>query len=237
MNFHKVKVERVSVRVAQQIVDLIRAGVFKVGDKLPPEAELAKRMGVSRPSIREALSALAAVGLIEAKPGSGNFVRNGRLSAEEIGGQAIFILESEASCLEIMEARQLLEPPIASLAARNRTEQDIERLKAIRIEMDALAKQGDFDPYLDSDKRFHLALVEATGNLLILNVLSPLINTMDQKLYREFTRDYYLKDQMELKAVSALHEGIFRAIIAQDEEQAAIWMQKHWKRMEKVKIE
>lgn len=234
MNFHKVKIERVSVRVAQQIVNLIREGVFKVGDKLPPEAELAKQMGVSRPSIREALSALAAVGLVEAKPGSGNFVRNGRIPPEEIGGQAIFILESEASCLEIMEARELLEPPIASLAARKRTEQDIERLKAIRAEMDTLAKRGDFDSYFDSDKRFHLALIEATANLLLLNVISPLINTMDQKLYREFTQNYYLKGQLELEAVSALHESILEAIIAQDGDLAAARMQEHWRRMQEV---
>lgn len=231
MKLQRVKTERISVRVAQQIVDLIREGVYKVSDKLPPEAELAKQMGVSRPSVREALSALAAVGLVKAKPGSGNFVRNGLISAKEIGDQAILILESEASCLEIMEARQLLEPPIASLAAQKRTERDIERLKAIRVEMDALAGQGDFCPYLDSDKRFHLALIEVAGNLLLLNVVSPLINTMDQKLYREFTQNYYLKDRLELETVSALHGGILEAVITQDSQLAAARMQEHWRKM------
>ncbi|MBC7098970.1 FadR family transcriptional regulator, partial [Candidatus Bipolaricaulota bacterium] len=139
--FKKVTPAKASVAVAEQIVEAIKKGVLAVGSKLPSENELAEQMGVSRPTVREALSALAAVGLIESRPGSGNFVRN---PASSIVQEALLILESESSCLEIMEARGLLEPPVAGLAAQKRTKENISELELICMDLRKLAKRGDF---------------------------------------------------------------------------------------------
>jgi len=205
-----------------------------VGSKLPSENELAERMGVSRPTIREALAALTAVGLIESKPGSGNYVRNGTALIDTIGNEAVLVLENEDSCIEIMEARGLFEPPVAGLAAQKRTEEDIENLKAVHARLQELAKEGDPDAYLDADKEFHLAVIAAAHNNLVSNVLVPLINTMDQKLYREFTSHYYFKDRMGLQEVAGLHDKILAAIIASDPDRAAAEMREHWERMQEV---
>jgi GntR family transcriptional repressor for pyruvate dehydrogenase complex len=112
MEFRKVRPAKASTEVAQQLLRAIKEGVFPVETKLPSEAELAQMMGVSRPTVREALAALSAVGLIEARPGLGNFVKN---PTESMAFEALFLLESEASCLEIMEARTVLEPEVAAL--------------------------------------------------------------------------------------------------------------------------
>ena len=228
MEFRKVRPTKASTEVAEQILEAIRRGAFPPESKLPSEAELAQMMGVSRPTVREALSGLAAVGLIEARVGVGNFVRQ---PTEPLAHQALLLLESEASCLEIMEARTMLEPPLAELAAQKRTDAQAEDLEAMCAELSSLADPETFDAYFAADKRFHLALVEATGNGLLVAVLVPLINTMDERLYREFTRDYYLKDAGSIGEVAGLHGEVAAAVRARRPTQARSAMRAHWKRM------
>lgn len=228
MPFEKVRPRKVSAIVAEQIIAAIKRGDYPVGSKLPSENELAERMGVSRPTIREALSALTAVGLIESKPGSGNYVRG---PSEALERELFLLIEDEASCIEIMEARELLEPPVASLAARKRTPDHVEKLQEIHSELKKVARTNDFDAYFTVDKEFHLALVEAAGNTLLAAVLTPLVNTMDQKLYREFTRDYYFKNQLGLEEVASLHDEILEAVVAGKSAVAARKMREHWERM------
>ncbi len=234
MPFHKVRPQRVSGVVASQIIEAIKRGDYPVGSKLPSEFDLAEKMGVSRPTIREALAALTAVGLIESKPGSGNYVRNGTALIDSIGNEAVLVLENEDSCIEIMEARGLFEPPATGLAAQKRTPDDIERLRAAHQRLKQLAKKGDFNPYFNADKRFHLEVIKTAHNSLVVNVLIPLINTMDQTLYREFTRDYYFKNQLGLEEVADLHDDILDAILAGDSERAERKMRDHWERMHKA---
>lgn len=222
---------KASVAVAEQIVEAIKKGVLAVGSKLPSENELAEQMGVSRPTVREALSALAAVGLIESRPGSGNFVRN---PASSIAQEALLILESESSCLEIMEARGLLEPPVAGLAAQKRTAEQIMKMETVCTKLKRSAQLRDFDDYFDLDKTFHILLVEATQNELLATALLPLINTMDQRLYREFTKDFYIKDLQGLSGLASLHKEILEAVVSGDSERAKERMQAHWARMWKI---
>ncbi len=234
MQFHKVKPKKVATIVAEQIIETIKDGSFPVGSKLPSEFELAEHMGVSRPTIREALSALTAVGLIESKPGSGNYVRNGTSLIDSIGEEAVLVLENESSCIEIMEARGLFEPPVAGLAARKRTPDDVKELRSLYDKLGKLAKKGDFDPYFAADKEVHLAIVTAAHNNLVSSALIPLINTMDQKLYREFTQDYYFKNQLGLEDVAALHDDLIGAIIDQKTDMAVEKMKLHWERMQEA---
>lgn len=228
MEFHKVRPTKASTEVAEQILEAIRRGAVVPESKLPSEAELAQLMGVSRPTIREALSGLAAVGLIEARVGIGNFVRQ---PTDALSYQALLLLESEASCLEIMEARTVLEPPLAELAARKRTDAQAEILMAICLELRSLADPSTFDAYFSADKRFHQTLFSAGGNSLLAAVLLPLVNTMDERLYREFTREYYLKDAGSISEVADLHGAVAAAVRARRPAQARSAMRAHWERM------
>jgi len=232
MPFKKVHPKKVSAIAAEQIIEAITDGSFAIGAKLPSEFELADRMGLSRPSIREALSALQAVGLIESRPGSGNYVLKSPSSNEK--ENAPHLIESEAGCLEVMEAREALEPPVAALVAQKVTPGEIINLKRAISGMQSQAQSGDFASYIQADKKFHLALVNAVENKLIICALVPLINTIDQKIYREFTHHYYLKNSTDLERVVDLHGEILHAIIGEKPDIAYERMCEHWRRMREI---
>jgi len=229
MAFEKVRTRKVTAIAAEQIVDAIQRGDYSLGSKLPSEFELAEQMGVSRPSIREALSALQAMSIIESRPGSGNYVLRFPSSAEE--DDAVHLIESEAGCREVMEAREALEPPVAALAAGKRSRELVGELQRILRRMAAYAASDDFEAYLDADKAFHTALAEAAGNPLVTAALSPLLGSMDQRVYREFTRRYYLRNVEDLQTVVALHGDVLAAIERGDGETAYAKMVEHWTRM------
>lgn len=232
MPFEKVRPRKVSAIAAEQIVAAINRGDYPVGSKLPSEFELAEQMGVSRPSIREALSALEAMSIIESRPGSGNYVL--RMPGPLDGSNAAHLIESEAGCLEVMEAREALEPPVAALVAKSGSPEGIGKLRETIKEMRKHAAADDFDAYFEADKAFHSALAEATGNQLVTAALAPLINTMDQKVYREFTRHYYLKNVDDLEQVVDLHGEVLAAIEKKDEKTAFAKMVEHWTRMREI---
>ena len=232
MPFEKVRPRKVTAIAAEQIVEAIQRGDYPLGSKLPSEFELAELMGVSRPSIREALSALQAMEVIESRPGSGNYVIRLPSSAEET--ETVHLIESETGCREVMDARQALEPPAAALVAENRSPEVLEELSGILASMREFAARDDFESYLDADKAFHSALATAAGNPLVTAALSPLLNTMDQRVYREFTRHYYLKNVDDLETVTALHSDLLDAIERGDGQTAFEKMVEHWTRMRAI---
>ena len=230
--FEKVRPRKVSAVAAGQLIAAIKAGMFPVGSKLPAEFELAEQMGVSRPSIREALSALQAVGLIASRPGSGNYVLKVPSSDEE--QDAPHLIESEAGCLEVMEARSVLEPPVAACVAREHSPEEVAVLRDILSKMRREAQKGDFTTYFEADKAFHRALVDAAHNHLIAEAVIPLVDTMDQTLYREFTHHYYLKNVADLEQVVDVHCAILNAIADGDPQLAAEKVEEHWHRMREI---
>jgi len=232
MPFEKVRPRKVTAIAAEQIVEAIQRGDYPLGSKLPSEFELAEQMGVSRPSIREALSALQAMSIVESRPGSGNFVVRLPSSAEE--DDTVHLIESEAGCREVMEAREALEPPVAALVAMKGSTDVFSTLRGILGSMREHAARDEFDAYLDADKAFHRALAEAAGNSLVAVAISPLLNTMDQRVYREFTRRYYLKNVTDLQTVTALHSDVLDAIERGDGDTAFAKMVEHWTRMREI---
>jgi GntR family transcriptional repressor for pyruvate dehydrogenase complex len=118
MAFQKIATKRKSVRVAEQITEAIRKNVYNTGDRLPPERLIAEQMGVSRPSVREALSALQIAGVLESRAGDGTYVVS-RADRQDAG---ILLLEEEESPVEALEARRVIERAIAQAAARDRAD-------------------------------------------------------------------------------------------------------------------
>ena len=232
MPFERVRPRKVSAIAAEQIVEAIQRGDFAIGSKLPSEFDLAEQMGVSRPSIREALSALQAMSIIESRPGSGNYVLRSPSNLDE--SDAVHLIESESGCREVMEAREALEPPVAALVASKAGVEALDEIRAALAAMSGQAERGDFDAYFESDKAFHCALSEAVENQLVSAALAPLVRTMDQKVYREFTRHYYLKNVSDLQQVVDLHREILDAIERKDSETAYAKMVEHWSRMREI---
>jgi DNA-binding FadR family transcriptional regulator len=234
MPFERVRSRKVSAIAAEQIVEAIHRGDFPVGGRLPSEFELAEQMGVSRPSIREALSALQAMAIIESRSGSGNYVLCAPSALDET--RAVGLIESEAGCLEVMEAREALEPAVAALAAEKaaKAKPSVAKLREALTQMGEFAAKNDFEEYFQADKAFHRALADAAGNPLVSAALALLIDTMDQKVYREFTRHYYLRNVTDLQHVVDLHRQILDAVEEEDGATARSKMVEHWTRMREI---
>ncbi len=122
-----------------QIRKCILEGEYNRGDKLPSENELTKIFQISRPSVREALCGLTALGLIEAKAGGGYYVKSANAFPA-----TDWMLNEEGNPLEILEARRIIEPEIARVAARRRVEKDIDNLKKLLARAKAFRSQDLF---------------------------------------------------------------------------------------------
>ena len=165
MPFQPVESQRLYERVAHQIGDLIRAGEFAPGDRLPAERDLAKTLGVSRPVVREAMIALEVTGLVEVRTGSGAYVR-GKPPAPGAP------LDAGASPSDILNARILIEGEIAALAATNAREPDLAAVAEALDEM--IRAQAQARSWAGADLAFHAAVAAATGNGALIGVVQRL---------------------------------------------------------------
>jgi len=157
-----VKTRRRYQVVAEQIAQAIRAGEFRPSNRLPPERDLSRQCGVSRPVIREAVIALEIAGLVEVRGGSGVFVRADPAPADGVpdAGEAPY---------EAFLARRTIEGEIAAIAAQNATGDDLAELGTALELMRTEAERG---PGPDrNDRRFHLAVAKATGSAAFVHVL------------------------------------------------------------------
>ena len=165
-----IRPKRMYEQIAEQIEALIRAGSFAPGTRLPAEREIAERIGVSRPSLREALIALETVGLIETRIGDGTYVR----SAAHIAAGLPWTKARDfgPGPLEQFKARRAIEPACAELAALAATPAQLERLEACFARMSVLIEAGR-NP-TEEHARFHVLLAEASQNSILAGVARDL---------------------------------------------------------------
>jgi DNA-binding FadR family transcriptional regulator len=147
-------------KIVQAIITDIANGVYEVGCRLPAERDLTERFQVSRPTIREAMIALEMKGMVEARKGSGVFVLASSSNDTE--------QELDIGAFEITEARRLLEGEVAAVAATEITELQLVELRALLAEMN----QDNATKAEDADRRFHIAIAEATGNAVIISAVT-----------------------------------------------------------------
>jgi GntR family transcriptional repressor for pyruvate dehydrogenase complex len=162
--FMPVETARTSERAAEQFLEMIRSQKLKCGDKLPPEQTLAQALGISRATVREALSGLKALGLIVSRSGKGNFIAEDD-SVMRDWDRLLAEIRDRSAFLEAIEARRALESEVCSLAAERATQN---QLAAIRAALDlgqGATSPTDFRP---ADYQFHLSLALASGNRLFI---------------------------------------------------------------------
>lgn len=225
MPFKKLDRKKKSVYVAEQIIDAIREGLYRVGDKLPPERVIAEKTGVSRPSVREALSALQIVGVVKSRHGDGTYVRKSIESAED-ESQALHLLEEKESFFEALEVRKALEDTTIGLAIDQANSKDVEKIEKFLKRMEEAIQSKDHDKYLDANMDLHLAIAEASKNSLIKRLTRYLVSVME--LSQEIRLDYYLSDNERLREALEIHTQIFSAIKNRDKELARSAMKKHF---------
>ncbi|MGQ9478227.1 MAG: FadR/GntR family transcriptional regulator [Candidatus Bipolaricaulia bacterium] len=223
MVFREVKERKKSVQVAEQILEAIRKGIYKVGDKLPPERVIEEETGVSKTSVREALSALHLAGIVERIPGSGTYVQS---SAEGLG--ALALLEVSESVEDALEARRVIERGVIELAIENATEDKLAALKGVWEEMRALLDGEDYRSFFQLNERFHLGIAEATGSPLIVKVLRLLLEVTRQRVWQQTITEYFLKDKANLRRAIEEHRLILEALAERDKVKAVRVMEEHF---------
>jgi DNA-binding FadR family transcriptional regulator len=214
MRLQAVEPRRLYRQIADQLRKLIGKGQLATGDRLPAERELARRLGVSRPSLREALIALEVEGLLEVRVGSGIYVGKGR-RGEPIGG--------DSGPFEVIRARLMIEGECAALAARHGTAAQLRAIREAHAGLQREAKRHH-NP-LGADRAFHVRIAEATGNSALVLVVQTLWDQRVGPLYRA------LETKLEYPAMAAdtlrEHAAVLRAILARDAPAARAAMRKH----------
>jgi DNA-binding FadR family transcriptional regulator len=219
MPFQSIEPRRLYRQIADQIRTLIRSGEFSAGSRLPPERDLAKQLGVSRPSVREALIALEVEGLVEVRIGSGIYVQ-----PAGDGAAALKTHEAEAGPFELLRARYVIESECAALAAKSAKKS---QLQAIADALDEMQREMEVDDHhpLHSDRLFHMRIAEATGNGALVAVVKLLWDERTGALYKQL-EDHY--DSPALwEAAMAEHRAVLKAIAAKDPRGARAAMQRH----------
>ncbi|MCL5045604.1 MAG: FadR family transcriptional regulator [Actinobacteria bacterium] len=212
---------RIYEQIVQQIQQMIREANYQPGDRLPSEREMAQAFSVSKSAVREAMSVLAAAGLLEIQPGKGIFLRHSRPVAYI---QPFDMMNLETHDLpDLMEVRFGLEVEAASFAAQRATPDDLEALSQAYLAMESEIKSGGLA--VDEDYAFHYAIAAATHNHVYLKVM----NTISD-LFRKGLKESKIQSSgLPGRPLVALeeHHKIQEAIRRRDSRHAATAMRKH----------
>jgi len=213
-----------SEKIADKLLTLIREKQLRPGDKLPPERELAVQMGVSRPSLREALRALSIMKIVENRQGSGTYITS--LQPESLVEHLDFIIAlNDKSFLDLFQARKILEVGIASLAARSINDEEIKTLEACQARSDACI--DDPEAFLQADLELHRLIAEAARNQLLALFMKS-INDLNIASRRR-TGELAEVRRMTQKD----HHAILAALKVHNEQAAAQAMRAHLDHVEK----
>ncbi len=223
MNNHlaPIKPKRIADQVFEQIRDLIFRGDLKPGDRMMPERELMKEMGVSRNTVREALNKLAAMGLVDQRQGQGTFVRElGSIRNNPIMG---LMASHNATITDLLEVRMGLECNGAALAAEKATLEDIRTMEKSIATMEEAIQEGRRGT--DEDAHFHMAIAHATRNPLQVHMM---------KLFYDFiffgineSLKHFFDMPTRTEEILAQHRQILSAIEKRDSGNAYAAMAEH----------
>ncbi len=211
---------RLYQHVADQVRQLIDRGEYSVGSRLPAERELAKTLGVSRPTIREALIALEVEGRLKIRVGSGIYVTAPRPSAARPAQEPI------EGPFEVLRARAFVESAIAEEVARRATDADIARIDAVLAELDA--KPLTRERWIAVDRRFHIAIVATLNNAVLTRTIGELFDQRINPYFERLAR--YVVNASTHLAAHKEHVAIRDAVAARDPERARAAMHEHLKR-------
>jgi DNA-binding FadR family transcriptional regulator len=213
--------------IADFIVDQIRNNAYHAGMKLPSERTIAEQLGVSRPSVREAISALQIVGILESRPGDGTYVKK-RIGFEDLIHQAIQVLEASDSPLELLQARKALEIGTTRMVIKIADKTDFECIRKAWQNKLTEGIKGNYDGYLDYAGEFHMTIARATRNTVIERMTENLMRATQQPLWMSMRRTYYAGDPDRLKEMLDVHDRIVKAIQNRQTERAIEAIEEHF---------
>ncbi len=234
MPFRSVQPEKISTSVTHQIELLILRGILRPGERLPSERELSERMGISRPSLREAIAELQQKGLLTSKAGAGIYV------ADVLGGAfspalTRLFADHEEAVLDYIGFRRDMEGLAAERAARLASDTDLRVIQAIFDKM--LAAHSKRDPadeaLLDAD--FHLSIIEASHNVIMLHMMRSMYDLLRQGVF--YNRQLMFRQRSIRDNLLEQHRAINEAIQARDPVAARRAVEDHLNFVENALIE
>ncbi|GIH49750.1 FadR/GntR family transcriptional regulator [Microbispora rosea] len=202
-----------------RIKQMITSGELAPGDRLPKEADLAERLGLSRNSLREAVRALALINVLDVRQGDGTYVTS--LQPHLLLEAMSFVVDfhRDDTVLQFLEVRRVLEPAATAMAAMNMSDEDVKELRAI---LDALPGEPSVEELVANDLRFHQHIAAGSGNPVLCSLIDSLSGpTTRARVWRGLTQEGALDDTREQ------HVMICDAIAARRPEVARAWATVH----------
>ena len=188
---------------------------------LASQDDLAKEMGVSRASLREALNHLRLMGLIETKHGSGSVVRR-KTPVAFIDSLSSLLTMDRASAAELLDARLYLESAVVAVAAKNASEEDLKGMKQLVKGMERDFKVGDIESFTSRDVQFHMLIAQSTKNRVLVKVVEII-----RDILRQFIKKFFATVPASVSDAIEYHKLIYEAIKDGDAEGAQRHMEAH----------
>ncbi|MFV0681219.1 transcriptional regulator LldR [Ottowia sp.] len=213
---------RISDEVAQQLLALMQSRGIQPGQRLPAERQLAEDLGVSRTSLREAMQRLASLGAIVTRRGDGSYVQNTEpdWSQSALKPLANLLTEDAAYRYDVLEARHALESSTAWHAAHRATPGDKAHIRRCFDTLVHHQANADADRAAKADAQFHLAIAEASHNLVLVQVMRSLFDLVLSTVAANRRAMFVASDRPTMHALTSQHEALMQAIDSGDAEQA-----------------
>ncbi|AUG38289.1 FadR family transcriptional regulator [Bacillus velezensis] len=216
--------------VADALLEKIKAGELKPGEKLDSVQALSESFQVSRSAVREALSALKAMGLVDMKQGEGTYIREFEPSHVSQPLSSALLMKKE-DVKQLLEVRKLLELGVAAMAAEKRTEDDLQKIRQALLEMKGI--DGDEELGEKADFSFHMALAEASQNGLLKHLMNH-VSALLLETMRETRKIWLFSKRTSVQRLYEEHERIYSAVAAKDADEAEAAMTAHLTNVEEV---
>lgn len=213
MTFLKVTPEKLSQSVVRQIEQLILRGILRPGERLPSERDMAEKMGVSRPSLRDAIADLAERGLLTSRAGSGVFVAEVLGSAFSPALIQLFATHDEAVS-DYLGFRRDMEGLAAERAAKLGSETDLQVIDTIFRKMEVAHQKRDPSDEAELDAEFHMAIIEASHNVIMLHMLRSIFDLLRQGVF--YNRQVMFRNRTTRDQLLDQHRAMNEAVQAHD---------------------
>lgn len=230
MPFQPVAAEKLSQAVIRQIELLILRGILRPGERLPSERELAERLEVSRPSLRDAIAHLQEAGLLSAKPGAGVYVADVLGSAFAPALIELFSRHDEA-VFDYLSFRRDMEGLAAERAAQHGSDTDLAVIQTLFAKMEAVHTRKNADEEARLDAQFHMAIIEASHNVVMLHMMRSMYDLLQGGVF--YNRQVMFKQRTSRAALLDQHRAINDALQARDGQAARAAVEEHLSYVEK----
>jgi GntR family transcriptional repressor for pyruvate dehydrogenase complex len=220
MNY-KTEIQTLRQKTVENIKNYVKYHKLNQGDRLPSEREMAKKFGISRTIVRDAVNNLAGLGILEIRHRSGIFIASVDTStiASQLSSRLIF---NRHSVVNLFQVRQVLETAVAKWAAENCDQEGEKRLKTIIQEMNGcLSEKGNKSCFREIDNRFHILLAEISKNQIVLDLMKTLLE------YMKSLRRFSLSLPGKVEECARQHEIIIEAVCDRSSGRAVAAMEEH----------